>query len=715
MKLLTRLATLLFFVVTPTCFAQVTVVTGTVKDTNGVPYAGASIKAQLVLAGAAVNGQPTVTVTGVQACRSSGFGSSPCQVPFQGTTGPFTLDSTGSFSQSLQDNALVTPASTQWLFSVTISPGVPPPLGTGPQACSATLTITGATQSITSNFSSCPALSTFSISPSTGIKGTNIFSPLDYGAKFNLQYAFSVSCTNASTLITSGAGDPSFKAADVGLVAAGNAAGLNGVANCPPQGTITSVVDAHNVNISNVPVNPSPNTNSQFGWGTNDGAAIAAAFAASIGKGCVILPSGNAFFDVPPFINTAAVTGEPACIIGQHTTNLTPLPSFNVSSCYVTQTACFYYSNNGLQTEPNFSILRDFEFFGMGWNLTGNFTNYTLVNSNRVTSMNFWIWNIGTSPDSGIRFQGPNYYHAFTAYNTGGVTGCEVIGVGGSSAGLNQMTTMEQSYCKGGQHSVTVGTNASIRTFGGQFDSPGGGRIAQAETITNDGIFDSYGEGSFIGASGTSSIRTTANGTSYLRGTWVIGQSANTNGAVGCSASGGRVILVGSTIDGGGGGGFTLKNVAGCIINSLGGNTFLNGPSMSLAGPFIADGHSLKGACTGVATASQTLGLYGTGSNVTVATCTSTTIGLGVPLQGARTLQALTVTATAAGTNASSGVVTVLKNGVATTITCTIGTGTSCTDGTHSAAFADGDLASIQFTTQAADTLAGVKAFVEWE
>jgi len=59
--------------------------------------------------------------------------------------------------------------------------------------------------------------------------------------------------------------------------------------------------------------------------------------------------------------------------------------------------------------------------------------------------------------------------------------------------------------------------------------------------------------------------------------------------------------------------------------------------------------------------------------------------------------------------------VTVLKNGGATTITCTIGTATSCIDGTHTASFAQGDLISLQFTSQAADTLAGVKAQVIWQ
>jgi len=78
----------------------------------------------------------------------------------------------------------------------------------------------------------------------------------------------------------------------------------------------------------------------------------------------------------------------------------------------------------------------------------------------------------------------------------------------------------------------------------------------------------------------------------------------------------------------------------------------------------------------------------------------------------AGTLLNLQVTAGTGGVNASSGAVTVLKNGSATTLTCTVGTGTSCSDATHTAAFATGDVISIQFTTQAAETLAGVKASV---
>jgi hypothetical protein len=72
----------------------------------------------------------------------------------------------------------------------------------------------------------------------------------------------------------------------------------------------------------------------------------------------------------------------------------------------------------------------------------------------------------------------------------------------------------------------------------------------------------------------------------------------------------------------------------------------------------------------------------------------------------------LQVSATAGGVSSSSGVVAVLKNGSATALTCTIGTGTSCYDGTHSFTFVAGDLISIQFTTQASETLAGIKALL---
>ena len=77
-----------------------------------------------------------------------------------------------------------------------------------------------------------------------------------------------------------------------------------------------------------------------------------------------------------------------------------------------------------------------------------------------------------------------------------------------------------------------------------------------------------------------------------------------------------------------------------------------------------------------------------------------------------RTVNLLWVNAATGGVSASSGVVTLYKNGSATALTCTLGTGTSCTDYTHTVSVTTGDLLTLEFTTQATETLAGVKAFV---
>jgi hypothetical protein len=184
--------------------------------------------------------------------------------------------------------------------------------------------------------------------------------------------------------------------------------------------------------------------------------------------------------------------------------------------------------------------------------------------------------------------------------------------------------------------------------------------------------------------------------------------------------------------DGGGGTArFVVSNsdlpggATGNTVNLASGSTFASGGFNTLKGTAKATGtfsfvpppdRGVQGACTGVATAGPTtLGLYGTGPNVTLTTCTSAAIGAGKVMDHAGTAFMLKATATAGGVNASSGVVTVLKNGVATTVTCTIGTGTSCTDYTHTFTFVAGDLISINFTTQAAETLAGVTALVDLE
>lgn len=147
--------------------------------------------------------------------------------------------------------------------------------------------------------------------------------------------------------------------------------------------------------------------------------------------------------------------------------------------------------------------------------------------------------------------------------------------------------------------------------------------------------------------------------------------------------------------------------------------TFLDyggSPTIKITGSnvYTAPGHSVSGICTGLATASSTLGLYGTGPNATTTTCTSTTVGSGVPVVGvAQTLENLVCTVGVAGT--SSSTCTVLVDGSVSAITCTIaGAATSCSDSTHTVALTNGQRVSIEFISGIATTPTGVNAVVEW-
>jgi hypothetical protein len=163
----------------PAGFSQITQVSGTVSDPTGIAYNPGVIKAQLVTTvGSPVTGTPTVTNNNQNQCVSAGLGSAPCQMPFQGTVGQFALSPTGSFTVTLQDNTQVTPAATQWLFTVN-STGTPPPVGTGPQVCTAQVTISGASQTISASFS-CPALSL--AGSGAGFNGVSTISTASYTA-----------------------------------------------------------------------------------------------------------------------------------------------------------------------------------------------------------------------------------------------------------------------------------------------------------------------------------------------------------------------------------------------------------------------------------------------------------------------------------------------------------------------------------------------------
>lgn len=121
---------LTFCLLAVTCHAQFTLVSGTVKDNIGLPYAGGTITAVLN-----ISGSPVITATG-QA--------------YQPPTGLVNLDINGNFSMQLAANGALSPGSSTWTFLVCSTQGtVLGAWGTN-SACFKvpTLTISGSSQNI---------------------------------------------------------------------------------------------------------------------------------------------------------------------------------------------------------------------------------------------------------------------------------------------------------------------------------------------------------------------------------------------------------------------------------------------------------------------------------------------------------------------------------------------------------------------------------------
>lgn len=129
---------LLVLLLAPFSAAQFTLVSGTVTDPHGTPYALGTITAQLITAGTS----PTINGSSFSMTASAG------------------LNSAGSFTMQLVSNALMLPNTLQWGFTVCSAQGtVQPAGGTGSQCFSLPITISGATQSITATLSAAaPAL-----------------------------------------------------------------------------------------------------------------------------------------------------------------------------------------------------------------------------------------------------------------------------------------------------------------------------------------------------------------------------------------------------------------------------------------------------------------------------------------------------------------------------------------------------------------------------
>ena len=141
------------------------------------------------------------------------------------------------------------------------------------------------------------------------------------------------------------------------------------------------------------------------------------------------------------------------------------------------------------------------------------------------------------------------------------------------------------------------------------------------------------------------------------------------------------------------------------------------GQALRLAGgiwtPTSLDAPNYESWCNGAvgAVLSTEYYLFPGSTTATGMPCTGTA-ALGMPISGPCKAFALTAKSSAAGKDASSGVVTLYHNGAQSALTCTLGTGTTCNDGADSVTLSSGDTFYVGVetsTSNATDTTANLR------
>lgn len=721
------------FLFAPAARAQnFTTVTVCVTDPNGLPYSYGTISAVLTpatpggytLGGFPYSGQLPLTALDVNGCAN------------------------GQSGISMGSNAAILPASSQWEFTVGIAPGIAPPAGTGPQSFTVTITISGASQTISSTVSaSAPALSKgtnpAAISPSMGVVSvarncsniSNCFKIVG-DASFDPDATY----TAGSPTVTTSSAAPAFVASSVpnqifwgtqGCYAISEASCIN---NCP-QSTGTSV-SAHVVTLSNnCTANSSVAAHSNvFIWGIDDTTPLNNAKNAMFPGGGnaestqeLDLPAGNFIFGgggTSPFI-APTITGprQNPIIIRGHNTLAIIAPNLNCNQGQFGNVCLMDmgFANNQLGNIGSADAAYDITFWGGGTDekpAGATYANPAYGISTHYGENFYNVWIIGwvwdhscSTPLYGWRLNGSATFGAgdyaggsFGAFTSGflgsptslfggnwGAGGCADIVVGGSSG-------------DGGVDTHSVYLDQVQVNVPGQPNSCGNIHNPNCYGVTvNSGSYRDFGSEGSIAVNG---------GNAWLTATQIDGFTTTPGLFVN---SGIASVTNSEFVD-------HMEQFGGTMIFAGGNHTegstapFANPQFATMSGGTAIAYQSVRGSCTGTVPASATSGgLYGTGSNITSSVCATiggTTVGIGDVMQQAGTMGLLQVAAGTGGSVAGSGVFTVLKNGSATTITCTTGTATSCVDVTHYVAYAVGDLISIQYTSQAADTLANIKASV---
>lgn len=455
------------------------------------------------------------------------------------------------------------------------------------------------------------------------------------------QFVTDATFTSGSKQVTTSITDPPFTSADVGKVCFGTYNCEDGTAvpcfYALPQGTITAFIDAHNVLVSKAATHSSVGgTNTVFIWGHDDGAQIAAAFAATIANAAngpssaLKLPCGTMLTGTPPFIvsrvQASCAIGVSGC--GGGGTMIIPLPLMNCTGpygCLISDSVDHIENPGGIQSGAHF---RDITFYGGGIDAPDSGATYTNGVSGIYLSffdlltnvwVNGWNWNDSTHKPIGITNIGAMMVGSGSY--AGGYISCFAEGAASTVASIFGGTIGGSS---GNALLIGSGLNG-VSTYAVYMNAP---RLDFC-VINGSGLWNDFG--SFIG----NPIESKTGGVSILKGS-TLAQESNGNSVL--TMTGGTVHLDGVN--------FICQ---GAMINMSGGSLFDDGGNIFTGTtPSITGGNVFGDASiTGVPQISTNVVLtsgWGTGASVST-------------VSGDARRQQFTITA--AGTPGSNPVLTV--------------------------------------------------------
>jgi hypothetical protein len=551
-----------------------TVISGTITDPSGIPWAGGTIQGTLSLP----VGASGATCNGAQ---------------IAGNTPRVTLDSTGSFLMQVPDSGLLRPLGTSWTFSINISPGVPPPQGKGPQTFSATTpiicstntpaTCTAGAMNITAALVPVPSL-TFAVTGVTSLTSNALdLAQPPYSLKTAL-FVPDATSTNTSCTVTCPNADCNFTTtAAVGNKVYGICSGA-GTPQCPPVGTIAAINGAQSINVSSCSTSTVV-ANVTLVWGSDSTTSLQAAdtvFQAAPVCMAVHFPAGYYLCNAPVF-NTVPASCNKQFFGGNGTIGEGAGPTFVGRGRFTTYLVMTPDSTFRGPTGQFFSMtgslslhLQDFSVTGMGWGCNGVTTGNTALLKLPQNSFveRLGLINLCTHPvDQFIALQpaGPGYYQSDTIIDGVGTTGLNVIGQCCNNVYGGWIDNIGAA---GAALAVTGGNG-----IGGGFVFTHGMQLGQGgigNTVTVNGTWFSQNDQISSAGNGTACIDARSNGVFiYLDGD-VVNCNANSQYGVIMDANTPTVVLKNTYLAGGTNG--FANGTTGTIVDN-GGNTFV-GPNL---------------------------------------------------------------------------------------------------------------------------------------